>query len=77
MDLLRPSLEEGFVIQQHDVVVLDFIGWRGSARDVTKDGLVDSEYYKYSTMFFLVDPEDCQLCDSNSNIKTRKWHADQ
>jgi len=36
MDLFRPSLEEAFVIQRQDVA-LDFIGRRGSARDVTKD----------------------------------------
>lgn len=36
MDLFRPSLEEAFVIQKQEVA-LDFIGRRGSARDVTKD----------------------------------------
>jgi DNA-directed RNA polymerase II subunit RPB2 len=36
MDLFRPSLEEAFVIQRQEVA-LDFIGRRGSARDVTKD----------------------------------------
>lgn len=36
MDLFRPSLEEAFVIQRQDVA-LDFIGRRGSARDVTRD----------------------------------------
>jgi DNA-directed RNA polymerase II subunit RPB2 len=36
MDLFRPSLEEAFVIQRQDVA-LDFIGRRGSARDVTKE----------------------------------------
>ena len=36
MDLFRPSLEEAFVIQRQDVA-LDFIGRRGSAKDVTKD----------------------------------------
>eukprot|EP00578_Thalassiosira_sp_NH16_P022706 CAMPEP_0181097394 /NCGR_PEP_ID=MMETSP1071-20121207/11545_1 /TAXON_ID=35127 /ORGANISM="Thalassiosira sp., Strain NH16" /LENGTH=1235 /DNA_ID=CAMNT_0023179871 /DNA_START=98 /DNA_END=3805 /DNA_ORIENTATION=- len=36
MDLFRPSLEESFVIQKQEVA-LDFIGRRGSARDVTKD----------------------------------------
>jgi len=36
MDLFRPSLEESFVIQRQEVA-LDFIGRRGSARDVTKD----------------------------------------
>lgn len=36
MDLFRPSLEEAFVIQRQDLA-LDFIGRRGSARDVTKD----------------------------------------
>ena len=36
MDLFRPSLEESFVIQRQDVA-LDFIGRRGSARDVTKE----------------------------------------
>lgn len=36
MDLFRPSLEESFVIQIQEVA-LDFIGRRGSARDVTKD----------------------------------------
>lgn len=35
MDLFRPSLEEAFVIQRQDVA-LDFIGRRGSAKDVTK-----------------------------------------
>jgi len=35
-DLFRPSLEEAFVIQ-HQTVALDFIGRRGSAKDVTKD----------------------------------------
>lgn len=36
MDLFRPSLEEAFVIQHQDTA-LDFIGRRGSARDVTKE----------------------------------------
>merc|ERR1719183_2800040 len=36
MDLFRPSLEEAFVIQRQDVA-LDFIGRRGSAKDVTKN----------------------------------------
>mmetsp|Transcript_3964 Transcript_3964/g.9690 ORF Transcript_3964/g.9690 Transcript_3964/m.9690 type:complete len:1241 (-) Transcript_3964:119-3841(-) len=36
MDLFRPSLEEAFVIQRQELA-LDFIGRRGSARDVTKD----------------------------------------
>jgi DNA-directed RNA polymerase II subunit RPB2 len=36
MDLFRPSLEEAFVIQKQEVA-LDFIGRRGSARDVTND----------------------------------------
>jgi len=36
MDLFRPSLEEAFVIQRQDIA-LDFIGRRGSAKDVTKD----------------------------------------
>ncbi|GAX22919.1 DNA-directed RNA polymerase II subunit RPB2 [Fistulifera solaris] len=36
MDLFRPSLEEAFVIQRQDVA-LDFIGRRGSAKDVTKE----------------------------------------
>jgi len=36
MDMFRPSLEEAFVIQRQDVA-LDFIGRRGSARDVTKE----------------------------------------
>lgn len=36
MDLFRPSLEESFVIQRQDVA-LDFIGRRGSAKDVTKE----------------------------------------
>jgi len=36
MDIFRPSLEESFVIQRQDVA-LDFIGRRGSAKDVTKD----------------------------------------
>lgn len=36
MDLFRPSLEEAFVIQRQEVA-LDFIGRRGSAKDVTKD----------------------------------------
>ena len=36
MDLFRPSLEEAFVIQRKDVA-LDFIGRRGSARDVGKE----------------------------------------
>ena len=36
MDLFRPSLEESFVIQKQEVA-LDFIGRRGSAKDVTKD----------------------------------------
>jgi len=36
MDLFRPSLEEAFVIQRRDVA-LDFIGRRGSAKDVTKE----------------------------------------
>jgi len=36
MDLFRPSLEEASVIQRQDIA-LDFIGRRGSARDVTKD----------------------------------------
>ncbi len=36
MDLFRPSIEEAFVIQRQDVA-LDFIGRRGSARDVTKE----------------------------------------
>ena len=35
MDTFRPSLEEAFVIQNQQVA-LDFIGRRGSARDVTK-----------------------------------------
>lgn len=34
--MFRPSLEEAFVIQRQDVA-LDFIGRRGSARDVTKE----------------------------------------
>uniref|UniRef100_A0A7S1BEL4 DNA-directed RNA polymerase subunit beta n=1 Tax=Corethron hystrix TaxID=216773 RepID=A0A7S1BEL4_9STRA len=36
MDIFRPSLEESYVIQRQDVA-LDFIGRRGSAKDVTKD----------------------------------------
>jgi DNA-directed RNA polymerase II subunit RPB2 len=36
MDLFRPSLEEAQVIQRQDIA-LDFIGRRGSARDVTKE----------------------------------------
>jgi DNA-directed RNA polymerase II subunit RPB2 len=35
MDMFRPSLEEAFVIQRQDVA-LDFIGRRGSAKDVTR-----------------------------------------
>ena len=39
MDLFRPSIEEAFVIQRQEVA-LDFIGRRGSARDVTRDDRV-------------------------------------
>jgi len=35
MDMFRPSLEEAFVIQRQDIA-LDFIGRRGSAKDVTR-----------------------------------------
>ena len=43
MDLFRPSLEEAFVIQRQEIA-LDFIGRRGSARDVTKDDRI--RYFK-------------------------------
>jgi len=36
MDLFRPSIEEAFVIQKQESA-LDFIGRRGSAKDVTKE----------------------------------------
>ena len=42
MDLFRPSLEEAFVIESvRQDTPLDFIGMRGSAKDVTKDDRIE------------------------------------